>query len=40
MSQHTVEIDLDGAKITIETGKVAKQPMGLWWFVREIPRFW
>jgi len=28
MSQHTVEIDLDGAKITIETGKVAKQANG------------
>ena len=25
---HTVEIDLDGQKITLETGKVAKQANG------------
>ena len=25
---HTVEIDLDGQKITLETGKIAKQANG------------
>jgi len=31
---HTVEVDLDGRKITLETGKVAKQANGALSFAR------